>query len=103
MKPVPKPAFRMDRDEDLLRWIRKLPCVFCLLEGRKQTDLTEVEHLQTKGAGGGDHNNAVPGCAYHRELRHTKGLSALVAICRNAKTSFGKIVADVEHIYADRL
>ena len=100
MKPAPKPAFRTDRDENLLRWIRTQPCVFCQLEGRTQTDHTEVEHLQSVGSGGGDHNNAVPGCAYHRQLRHTKGLSALVLICRNAKTSFGKIVGNVERDYA---
>ena len=58
------------RDDGAQDFIRSLPCLFCIADQRAQTDPTEVEHVRSKGHGGYDCGDTVPGCAYHRELRH---------------------------------
>jgi hypothetical protein len=94
IKTRSKPRFKRGRDEAFLQAVRDyLPCAFCRLEGRRQTDRTEPEHIKTRGAGGMDRGNVIAGCAYHREMRHTKGLSRLYRIAADAGTSITALIA----------
>jgi hypothetical protein len=93
-----KPRFKRGRDEAFLERVREMPCAFCRLQGRIQQHLTEPEHIKTRGAGGTDRGNVVPGCAYHREMRHTKGLSRLVRIAQDAGTSIAALIAMTEAV-----
>lgn len=54
--PHPKPTRR--KDDDLLRWIRTLPCVLC--GGFNNSGKNEASHIKTRGSGGEDLYNVLP-------------------------------------------
>lgn len=65
-----------------------------------QTDPTEPEHLKTRGARGSDRGNTVPGCAYHREMRHkTMGIKSFTAYCLSLKLDLWALAARLGRNY----
>lgn len=81
LKAKGKPRFKNGRDAKFLAWVRSQPCAFCALADLPQIYRTEVEHVQSRGAGGGDRNNCVATCLVHREMRHGWGIKTFEWRC----------------------
>lgn len=67
-----------ERNPRRLARVRALPCMVCHLPGP-----SEVDHIRTRGAGGGDESSNVwPLCCFHHRLRHRIGLRQFVIMYR---------------------
>lgn len=74
MQKVPKMP-----NEKLLAHVRAQKCVCCMGRGRTQTTPTEVDHIKTRGSGGGDQPwNLIPLCRHCHSRRHQRGINTFI-------------------------
>lgn len=94
--PMKNRANQVERDRERMTHCASLPCIACLVTGRRQESRTQADHIKTRGAGGKEVGNLWPLCAYHHDERHRLGLTSFEAMYHlDAK----KAGADVEYIY----
>lgn len=73
-KKVPR-----EPDAKLLANVRSQKCVCCMGRGRTQTTPTEVDHIKTRGSGGGNQPwNLAPVCVEHHRARHNTGITTFI-------------------------
>lgn len=66
-------------DPRLLEEVRSRPCLACLPGAQRSP--TDVDHITTVGAGGGDHpDNLWPLCRDHHIERHSRGLCHMALV-----------------------
>lgn len=77
--PMKRRANQVVRDKERMAFCKTLPCVACLVTGRKQQSRTQADHLKTRGAGGKEVGNLIPHCAFHHDERHRVGIETYQA------------------------
>lgn len=84
------------RDRERMKHCASLPCVACLVTGRRQESRTQADHIRTRGAGGKEVGNLWPLCAHHHDERHRVGLTTFEAMHNLNAEKAGQ---DVEYLY----
>lgn len=68
------------RNQDLLDFVKTLPCIVC------RTVPSDPDHVTTRGAGGGDEAvNVWPLCREHHNERHNQGLPHMIRKYRSCE------------------
>lgn len=84
------------RDRSRMAFCASLPCIACLVTGRKQVSRTHADHIKTRGAGGKEIGNLWPLCAFHHDERHRVGLQTFEAMHNLDAVKAG---TDVEYLF----
>lgn len=94
--PMKRRANQVVRDRERMKHCASLPCLACLLTGRRQESRTQADHIRTRGAGGKETGNLWPLCAHHHDERHLKGIETFEAMYHLDSEKAGR---DVEYLY----
>jgi hypothetical protein len=94
------------KDEGLRAFVRGLPCLICTAAAKNRPigvcGPTEVAHVKTKGAAGGDFDNVIPlGQPHHRE-QHRVGIKSFeyrygIRLRAAARKVTGLYIAERKH------
>lgn len=85
------------RDRERMKHCASLPCLACLMTGRRQESRTQADHIRTRGAGGKEVENLWPLCALHHDERHRVGLRTFETMYHLDSGWAGK---QVEYLFA---